>query len=87
MARHDEADPRSRQLRAQIRAVRFADNANCTAVGVTFPCAIVTFDLLLGDFPALAAHDGSALEIAGTWKVSAKTWCDVVAIGGESCPA
>jgi hypothetical protein len=80
-----DADSRSQQLRAQVRAVRLADGAGCTAAGVSSPCAIVTFDLLLGDFPALAAHDGSAVKVAGSWKVSAKTWCDVVAIGGASC--
>jgi hypothetical protein len=82
-----DADPRSQQLRAQVRTVRLTEGTGCTAAGVASPCAIVTFDLLLGDFPALAAHDGSAVKAAGSWKVSSKTWCDVVAIGGETCPS
>jgi hypothetical protein len=82
-----DADARSQQLRAQIRSVRFPANADCTPAGVPSPCAIVNFDLLLGGFPALAAHDGPAVKISGAWKVSAKAWCDVVAIGGETCPA
>ena len=82
-----DADSRSQQLRAQIRSVRFPTNAECTQAGVPSPCSIVNFDLLLGAFPALAGHDGPAVKIAGVWKVSAKAWCDVVAIGGETCPA
>jgi hypothetical protein len=82
-----DADTRSQQLKAQIRSVRFPTAAECAQAGVPSPCAIVNFDLLLGAFPALAAHDGAAVRIAGVWKVSAKAWCDVVAIGGESCPA
>jgi hypothetical protein len=82
-----DADARSQQLRAQIRSVRFPANAECAQAGVPSPCAIVNFDLLLGGFPALAGHDGLAVKVAGAWKVSAKAWCDVVAIGGDTCPA
>ena len=82
-----DADPRFQQLRAQVRAVRSADPTECTNAGVTSPCSIVTFDLLLGEFPALAAHNGPAVKISGSWKVGAKAWCDVVAIGGATCPS
>jgi len=82
-----DADSRFQQLRADIRAVRFPSAADCTAAGLTSPCAIVTFDLLLGAFPALAGHDGPAVKIAGVWKVGSKAWCDVVAIGGDTCPS
>lgn len=82
-----DADARSQQLRAQIRSVRFPPTGECAQAGVPSPCAIVNFDLLLGAFPALAGHDGAATKIAGVWKVSAKAWCDVVAIGGAACPS
>ena len=82
-----DADSRFQQLRADVRAVRFPNATECTAAGLTSPCAIVTFDLLLGAFPALAGHDGPAVQIAGVWKVGAKAWCDVVAIGGDTCPS
>lgn len=81
------ADPQFQQLRAQVRAVRFPEDAACAGLGVPSPCAVATFDLLVGDFPALAGHDGAAVKVAGTWKVAAKAWCDVVAIGGATCPA
>ena len=82
-----DADSRFQQLRAQVKSVRFADNAECAKLGVPYPCAVVTFDLLLGAFPALAGHDGVAAQIAGVWKVAATVWCDVVAIGGDTCPS
>jgi hypothetical protein len=82
-----DADSRFQQLRAQVKSVRFADNAECARLGVPYPCAVVTFDLLLGAFPALAGHDGVAAQIAGVWKVAATVWCDVVAIGGDTCPS
>jgi len=81
------ADPQAQQLRATVRSVQFPADAACASLGVAGPCAKVTFDLLLGAFPALAAHDGPAVKIGGVWKVSAKAWCDVVAIGGNTCPS
>jgi len=82
-----DSNAQFQQLHATVRAVRLASDAECAATGASSPCAIVTFDLLLGSFPALAAHDGLAIRVAGVWKVGAKAWCDVVAIGGETCPS
>jgi hypothetical protein len=81
------ADPRFQQLKADVRSARNAQDTECAAMNVPSPCAVVTFDLLLNGLPALAAHDGPAFTQNGQWKVGAKAWCDVVAIGGESCPA
>ena len=82
-----DSNAQFQQLHATVRTVRLATDAECTATGASSPCAIVTFDLLLGSFPALAAHDGLAVRVDGAWKVGAKAWCDVVAIGGETCPS
>lgn len=81
------ADPRFQQLKADVRSARIAQDTDCPGMGVPSPCAIVTFDLLLNGLPALAAHDGPAYKQNGQWMVGAKAWCDVVAIGGDSCPA
>lgn len=81
------ADPQGAKLHAQVRSVTFPADAACAAASAAPPCAIVTFDLLVGSFPALAAHEGAVTKRTGTWKVTAATWCDVVKIGGDSCPA
>jgi hypothetical protein len=80
-------DPQAQQLVAQVHAVKMLSAADCAAVPTTSPCATVTFDLVVGGFPALANHDSVAVKIGGVWKVGAKAWCDVVTIGGSSCPA
>lgn len=79
-------DPQATKLRASVRSVTFPAATECVAASAAPPCAIVTFDLLLGSFPALAGHQGAATKRSGTWKVTAATWCDVVKIGGDSCP-
>jgi hypothetical protein len=81
------ANVQFQKLSATVRTVTFPADTACAAIGATSPCANVTFDLLVGGFPALAAHEAPAVKIAGVWKVAAKAWCDVVMIGGDSCPS
>lgn len=80
------ADPRFQQLAATVRSVQPTDGASCTSRGVPAPCAIVTFDLTVAGFPMLVSHSSPAVKLEGAWKVAASAWCDVVAIGGDSCP-
>jgi hypothetical protein len=81
------ANAQFQKLAAAVRSVQLTADASCAALGVGAPCAVVTFDLTVGGFPMLAAHVSPAVKIDGTWKVAAKAWCDVVAIGGDSCPS
>jgi hypothetical protein len=81
------SDPQGAKLRAAVRTVTYPPDTACAGVSAAPPCAIVTFDLLVGAFPALVSHQGAATKRSGTWKVTAATWCDVVSIGGDSCPS
>ena len=81
------ANAQFQKLTANVRSVQLTPDSGCAALGVASPCANVTFDLLVGGFPALAAHQSPAAKIGGVWKVAAKAWCDVVAIGGDQCPS
>jgi hypothetical protein len=81
------ANPQFQKLSATVRSVTFPTDSACAALGATSPCAVVTFDLLVAGFPALAAHEDPAVKVGGVWKVAAKAWCDVVSIGGDSCPS
>ena len=81
------ANAQFQKLTANVRSVQMTPDSGCAALGVASPCASVTFDLLVGGFPALAAHQSPAAKIGGVWKVAAKAWCDVVAIGGDQCPS
>ena len=80
------ADPQFSQMSTQVRSVRLVDAAACSAVGVIAPCAEVVHDLLVGQFPAVPAKTSYAVQVDGEWKVAAKTWCEVVTIGGATCP-
>lgn len=81
------ANPQYQQMSTQIRSVRVLRGGACTAVAASDPCAVVVHDVLVGGFPAVAAHESPAVRQGGIWKVGAKAWCDFVAIGGETCPA
>jgi hypothetical protein len=80
------ADPQFAQMSTQVRSVRLLDAATCATAGVAAPCAEVIHDVLVGQFPAVPAKTSYAVQLDGVWKVSAKAWCDVVSIGGASCP-
>jgi Domain of unknown function (DUF333) len=81
------ANPQFGQMSTQVSAVRSLDSAQCAGLGLVSPCAEVTHDVLVGQFPAIVDHVGHAVEIDGSWRVAAETWCDVVKIGGAECPA
>ena len=80
------ADDRFQQMATEIRSVEPADTATCASFGVSAPCAVVTHDLLVSGFPMAAAVENPAVLVDGTWLVGAAAWCNVVEIGGASCP-
>jgi hypothetical protein len=75
------------QLSTIVTSVARRDDAACGDAGVPAPCAEVIHDLLVGDFPMMVAHVGWATEVDGRWKVAAATWCDIVKVGGATCPS
>lgn len=80
------ADPQFSQMSTQVRSVRLVDAGGCAGAGVIAPCAEVVHDLLVGQFPAVPAKTSYAVQVGGEWKVAAKTWCEIVTIGGATCP-
>jgi hypothetical protein len=80
------SNPQFQQLTSDIRDVSLLGATECSAAKEVSPCAKVTFDLLVGGAPMLAAQEGHAVKVDGAWKVSSSTWCAVVSVGGEKCP-
>ena len=81
------ADPQFSKLSTTVKTVTRIDDAACLKAGEAIPCAEVVHDLFLGTFPAFVGQKSYAVNVDGTWKVSAKSWCAIVKIGGAVCPA
>jgi hypothetical protein len=81
------ANPQFAEMSTTVSSVSMLDAGACTAAGLVGPCAQVVHTLMVGQFPAVVDKTSYAIKADGTWKVAARTWCDVVAIGGASCPS
>ncbi len=69
-------DERGGQVQAQVEKVEFTSPTE----------ANVTYTLLLEGATALPDAAGTAVEEDGTWKVSVKTLCGLVALSGNESP-
>lgn len=81
------ANPQFQQLSTVVNSVTMLPDSDCTAAGEAAPCAKVSHDMFIGGLPAMVGLQSHAVKVDGVWKVSAKSWCAIVAIGGETCPA
>jgi hypothetical protein len=81
------ANEQFQQMSTDIRAIAAGSAAACTASGVEPGCALVEHDVLVAGFPMAAGIESPATRIDGIWVVGARAWCNLVEIGGESCPA
>ncbi|MGZ4805633.1 MAG: hypothetical protein ACXV5U_04550 [Ilumatobacteraceae bacterium] len=79
-------DPQFQQLTTTVNSVTLQSDADCAAAKEIAPCALVLHDMFLGGLPAMVGLKSHAVKVDGTWKVSAASWCAVVAIGGATCP-
>lgn len=79
-------DPQFQQLTTTVNSVTLQSDADCAAAKEITPCALVLHDMFLGGLPAMVGLKSHAVKLNGTWKVSAASWCAVVAIGGATCP-
>ncbi|MFZ2177550.1 MAG: hypothetical protein WAW17_26700 [Rhodococcus sp. (in: high G+C Gram-positive bacteria)] len=70
------ANPQAMATTATVEGVTLTDPAN----------AAVKWTLLMGGNPVLPDQSGEALEQAGKWKVSANTFCSLMAIQGGGAP-
>ena len=73
-------------MTTDIREVRYGSEDECDALGAEPGCAVVLHDLLVDGFPMAAAIESPAVSRGGVWLVGARAWCNVVEIGGASCP-
>ncbi|HEY7627266.1 MAG TPA: hypothetical protein VH761_09360 [Ilumatobacteraceae bacterium] len=80
------ADPQFQQLTTAVTSVTMLSDGDCATAGEVAPCAGVVHDMFVGGLPAMVGLQSHAVEIGGVWKVSAKSWCAIVEIGGASCP-
>lgn len=67
------ADPQSMATSATVEGVTATGAENAT----------VKWTLLMGGAPVLPDQSGEAIQEAGTWKVSATTYCTLMAIQGS----
>lgn len=71
----------------KVTAVRALDSAGCAAIPEMSPCAEVNFDLYTSatpdGTPALPGAQAHVVEVAGTWKLSRKSFCALIALGPE----
>jgi hypothetical protein len=80
-------DPVGSTLSTKVTAVDLLADSACPGAGVASPCAKVTHDLYTGDLPALLNRVSYAIKVGGKWVVAAKSWCDLVKLQGQTCPA
>lgn len=81
------ANPQFQQLSTTVNSVSMLSDSDCAAAGEVSPCAAVAHDMFVGGLPAMVGLTSHAVKIDGVWKVSAKSWCAIVKIGGSECPA
>jgi hypothetical protein len=80
------ANPQFQQLSTVVNSVTAQSAEQCAAAGEVSPCAAVAHDMFVGGLPAMVGLTSHAVEVDGVWKVSAKSWCAIVQIGGATCP-
>jgi hypothetical protein len=73
---------------AKVSSVTFPSDTDCTTHDVPAPCALVTYDITdAAGNVQLPNVTGYATFINGTWLVSRTSYCDLVALGGQTCPS
>lgn len=80
------ANEQFQQMTINVRDVRAGTADECTGLGADAGCAVVLHDLLVGGFPMAMSIQSPAIQRDGKWLVGARAWCNVVEIGGASCP-
>jgi hypothetical protein len=81
------ADPVAQTLTTRVTRVTPLEETACRAAAIgSEVCAEVVHDLLVGGLPAFAAHQSYAVWQDDRWKVASSSWCDLVVIGGATCP-
>ncbi len=73
---------------SEVTSVVFLDDSECSAQEVPSPCAEVTYDILdPSGAPVLPDVTGHATLVGDRWLVSRATFCNLVELGGATCPS
>ena len=81
-----DANEQFQQMSTDIREIRAGSDVDCQRLGAAPGCAIVVHDVLVAGFPMAAGVESPAIRSDGSWLVGARAWCNIVEIGGASCP-
>ena len=74
------------QMSTEIREIMVGSDAECDRLAAGPGCAVVVHDVLVAGFPMAAAIVSPAVRGDGSWLVGWRAWCNIVEIGGETCP-
>jgi len=76
MARNRGIDPEASEVAVIVDEVRFVDAEH----------AAVWFSISIDGRPVVVHHRGDALVVAGEWKMTRTTFCQIMLMGGVPCP-
>jgi hypothetical protein len=82
-------NPAAAMTAAKVTSVAVLPASQCQQAAVPSPCAKVSYDLnnRQTGAPLLAGQTGYAVNVNGKWLVSENTFCALVSLIGNQCPA
>lgn len=80
------ANAQFQEMSTDIREIRSGSDEECGRLRAVSGCAVVVHDVLVGGFPMAVGIESPAVRSDGAWLVGWRAWCNIVEIGGETCP-
>src|SRR5437879_10572024 len=82
-------NPAAATTAAKVTNVAVLPASQCQQAAVPSPCAKVSYDLVSRSTgaPLLAGQTGYAVFQNGQWQISQNTFCALIALTGDQCPA
>jgi hypothetical protein len=80
------SSPLAKTASAKVKTVQLLDVPGCQSPGIGYPCAAVTYDILLSGKPTLIGSKGYATKVNGKWLVSKTTFCALLALQNGGTP-
>ena len=79
--------PEGAEVATIVEHIRFYGTADrSTTSGMIVEHATVTFSLVYDDRTLLGGRRGEAVLVGGTWKMSRRTFCELMSLAGVECP-
>ena len=76
------ANPTEKAVSANVKSVELLKGNSCTSIGLTSPCAKVTYDIVSNGNTLLPGATGNAVRQKGKWVVSKGTFCSLLSLAG-----